>query len=1554
MGLCCVRMSLRSIAGVLLVLMIWPLALYAHNGMQAYAVPVEGIVVDGDLRDWPAEIQWYPFGRVGWGVLGGADDFQGSFAIGYNVRENALYVAMDVLDDSIVREIEGPVYPWTQDGFEVFVVAPHEADVVNQWAIWGNERRAKTTMGDADWQHASTELKQVGQRLYGEWKIDIAGLGEGAIQLQSGLQLGVAVAAWDKDEDGSASYISWGDLDVQSVDQIGDLMLVAGPAKGDATAVDPGVVSGRVVTDKGESFAGLILAVDSDNELASSARTDSTGRFLLRLAPGDYLLKPGAKQGVGAFAPRALAIRAGVAQTIDLVVVPPGSLYGRVLTKGAQTPYADLTVLAHLDGYSEGKATTDSAGNYRIHTLPPGEYMAVPRQGGEAYATGPIVVRSGEQSRADLVVDLEPFLAREYLVVPNERMAEFDEVHREKLTPIFDKYGLSPSRKRGRPTPAGYWVRIYEAASALDLERKVDAIVADSALFPTLKDLGEIFGTSRPDGLIDGDMIMYSARAGIGERVRSGPGKTVAAGPGTTTKARGRTVKAGAGRRQGGWQTFDVADGLPSNTVFDVLQDRRGDLWFGTEGGVSRYDGETFTTYTIADGLAHDWVHTLLEDRHGDLWFGTGPWDGSGVGGAASRFDGQFIKTYTKEDGLASGSVEFIFEDRVGDLWFGTWGGGITRYDGEVFTTFTVADGLANDLVGPNAVWQDRAGMLWFGTSYFNPFDAKGLTKYDGESFTIYSKEDGLMRNRTNEILEDREGYLWFGSERGVSRYDGERFEIFNKPDGLPASGVYSMLEDREGNLWFGTDDGLARYDDAQFTPFTSADGLAHGRVGAMLEDLEGSLWFGTGYFGSGGGVSRYDAGQFTTFTTADSLAHDRVYAILQDRQGRLWFGTEGGMTRYNGERFTSLRGEEGMSHNKVTTIVEDDEGGLWFGYGLWVGMIRSGGGVTRYDGESFTTFGKEAGMNGDWVEPILKDDQGRIWIGTDGGVSRYDGEGVRADSMAFINFTADDGLAKGRVWSLLQARNGDLWFGTEGGVSRYDGETFENFTIENGLAHNTVYALLEDREGQLWFGTENGLSYYDGERFESLTTADGLGGDKIYAMLEDDRGHLWFGSLGGGVTQYDGLVFQSLRERDGLADNRVWDLLQDAAGDIWIATGAGVTRYRPHLIPPGIEITNVVAERELGAVKAVRLSTEQKRVRFEFRGRSFKTARDQMAFAYRLAGHDEDWRWTRERSVVYTDLPVGDYQFQVKAVDRDLSYSAEPAIVRLSVHLPYDAIALWGSLGVAVVGLVVATGYGVRRRRDLRRAELEHIRILEEELEMAQKMQMGLMPTEAPVLQGFDLAGRCIPATHVGGDFFQYFVQEGKLSICMADVTGHAMAAAVPVMMFSGILESEIRHGEHLDQLFTNLNHTLLNKLDKRTFVCFAMGALDPVTHLVQLANSGCPYPFHFSADTGTLSEIEVDAYPLGVRSANVYQVIEAKLDSGDYLVFCSDGIIEAADAAEEIFGFEQTAATIRQGCIEGLSADALIDRIIGAVQTFAGAVPQGDDMTCLVLRVI
>ena len=1061
-------------------------------------------------------------------------------------------------------------------------------------------------------------------------------------------------------------------------------------------------------------------------------------------------------------------------------------------------------------------------------------------------------------------------------------------------------------------------------------------------------------------GLADGVVVVQEPPTGV----------VVAAGE-------GRRVKAGAGTRVGAWQVYGVADGLPSNAVNKVFQDSWGDLWFGTEAGACRFDGEYFTTFTSEHGLASDWVWTIAEDAQGNLWFGTGsPYIG---GNGLSRYDGQRFTTFAAEDGLGDGQVFAIYPDGEGNLWIGLYRGGLSRYDGHHFANYTTRDGLSTNFIARDGIAEDNKGNLWIGTTYNNQSGPPGITRFDGASFSVLSDrvfsgvadlyaQGGANSNRIMSVIADREGALWIGTEMGLVRYDGADFEmVVQRTETLEASYIGALFQDGEGNLWSSFWDGVARFDreDLQagirdstgipFARFSTAGGLVSFGVSSITADREGSVWVGTGYFGRGGGASRYDGATFAALAEERDWAKGAIYPLLETRAGEWWMGREGEeewdegrLSFYDGATVRDFTVADGLAQRAggVQSLFADSRGHIWFSYGFWTGLILSDPGVGRYDGERFEFFTTNDGLASNRVMPIFEDRHGNMWFGTEGGVSRYDGEN-------FTTLWTSDGLVQSKVWSIAEDSEGAMWFGTEGGVSRYDGERFVNYTVEDGLVDNAVYAIFKDDEGVLWFGTGGGVSRYDGEDFVNYTTEDGLGGSIVRSIAADREGRMLFGSMGGGVTIFDGLVFQTLLKRDGLASDQVLQLLPRPNGDLWINTAEGVIRYRPQQTPPPVRIVNVVAEREYGPVDEIELASTRSFVAFEFRGRSFKTDPDRMAYVYRLTGHDTEWRWTHARRVTYGELPTGDYTFEVKAVDRDLTYSQEAATVRVSVHPPYGQIGLLAGLALALVGLVVASGSAISRRRERDRVQAQLVDELEAELQTAHELQMGLMPTEGPQMAGYDIVGRCIPATHVGGDFFQYFPQDGRLTIALADVTGHAMEAAVPVMMFSGILETEIHYGHGIETLIANMNRTLSHKLGDRTFICVAMASLDIATRKLDVVNGGCPYPFHYRAASGEIVELELDAYPLGIRLDSEYNALEVQLEAGDCVVFCSDGIIEAANAAEDIFGFERTAETIREGCAQGLGAGAMIDRLVGAVQAFAGGVPQADDITCVVLRV-
>ena len=284
--------------------------------------------------------------------------------------------------------------------------------------------------------------------------------------------------------------------------------------------------------------------------------------------------------------------------------------------------------------------------------------------------------------------------------------------------------------------------------------------------------------------------------------------------------------------------------------------------------------------------------------------------------------------------------------------------------------------------------------------------------------------------------------------------------------------------------------------------------------------------------------------------------------------------------------------------------------------------------------------------------------------------------------------------------------------------------------------------------------------------------------------------------------------------------------------------------------------------------------------------------------------------------------------------------------------------------LVVGALVFLIVTGsaiYMLTRRVQARSEQLEkansivseHNALLEQELQTAHEMQMRLMPQRNPDIEGYEVVGKCRPATEVGGDFFQYFsVDQKKWVFALADVTGHGMQAAVPTMVFSGLLDTEISYSAKPETLMPKLNSRLCRVLEPRTFVCLSLGELDTQENKMRISNGGCPYPYFYNASSQSVDELNLSAFPLGVRDSSTYEVLEVPLESGDVVVFCSDGIIEATGNGDELFGFERVERIISDAGAEDSNAEQIINKLFSELDAFSVGHEQDDDQTIVVVR--
>ena len=307
-------------------------------------------------------------------------------------------------------------------------------------------------------------------------------------------------------------------------------------------------------------------------------------------------------------------------------------------------------------------------------------------------------------------------------------------------------------------------------------------------------------------------------------------------------------------------ETKDVITSqVPFSMVRNVKQDRNGDILIASYKGVFRYDGKSFTNITSAISSPSFW--DVLEDRKGNLWFGT---KDSGIyccPSASLRTGGKSFLHYTTRQGLASNMAPHIYEDRAGNIWFGA-----SRYDGKSFRNFTTKDGFPSNSI--RLLLEDKTGKLWFGAQGENMF------VYDGKTFTVLKTKDGKAFNNVWSIIEDKKGNIWFGDSDGLWRYDGSAFTKVSQ------RGAYAIIEDKKGNIWTtgsvnppgGRVWALSRYDQKSLynkkpavTEIMSINGT--GMLCGILEANDGSIWFGA--LGPESGVYHYDGKTITNFESA-------------------------------------------------------------------------------------------------------------------------------------------------------------------------------------------------------------------------------------------------------------------------------------------------------------------------------------------------------------------------------------------------------------------------------------------------------------------------------------------------------------------------------------------------------------------------------------------------------------------------------------------------------------------------------------------------------------
>ena len=390
-----------------------------------------------------------------------------------------------------------------------------------------------------------------------------------------------------------------------------------------------------------------------------------------------------------------------------------------------------------------------------------------------------------------------------------------------------------------------------------------------------------------------------------------------------------------------------------------------------------------FVSYMQKDGLIDDRIRGICQDNLGNMWFGTQ----EGV----TRFDGKNFVSFTEKNGLSNDRIRHITKDRSGNLWFGTYFGGICRFSGEEFIHFTESDGITSDQV--LSVFNNDDGDTWLGT-------LEGVTelkpKVDGTWEIIPNPLGNEFSKRSiNTIVGAPNDEIWFGSDNGILVKKGKEITQLNT-DGQPLEeNVKAILIEPEGHIWVGSDQGVTRFEKTKngfgFNQYHSNPNINESEVSSLLQDRFGRVWIG--YLSSK--IVVFQNGWFTEVDVPSTLKD--VSSLKEDSNGFIWISTEGaGLFRcrlssdsISAEDFEHFGTEQGLSSNDIHQLIFDSEGNLWAGTASGVDQLLLN---NRSEIKDVFHYGMTEGFIGTETNENASclDNLGEIWFGTIRGATRY------------------------------------------------------------------------------------------------------------------------------------------------------------------------------------------------------------------------------------------------------------------------------------------------------------------------------------------------------------------------------------------------------------------------------------------------------------------------------------------------------------------------------------------------------------------------------------
>lgn len=814
---------------------------------------------------------------------------------------------------------------------------------------------------------------------------------------------------------------------------------------------------------------------------------------------------------------------------------------------------------------------------------------------------------------------------------------------------------------------------------------------------------------------------------------------------------------------------LSINDGLSQSTVTDIVQDKKGFIWIGTQDGLNKRDSYDFKVYSSlfddTTTLSNNSIKSIVIDSMENLWIGT-QYGLNKYDTKKGKFE-RFLNVSWNENSIHNNVINHLVIDK-GTLWVATDDGlSYTNYlKNSTFKMVTEITPHKISIGHVNQMVMDDNGFLWLATK-------QGLIVFNSKTFKGFMF-NFINKNASNpnvNCINYFDKHIWFGTStdlwsintdsinfesseqsiinvrKGIKNYYGDSSNFENQ------GAVLSIFKDSHDFIWIGTQmAGIYILDPKRKTLKPYAAGYKQNSevfrttsVNKIFEDYSSNIWIGTlesGLYKIGKSSSKQFGLMRSRPGDQNSLSSNRVRGLLEI-EGYLWVATARGLNRFN-RKNTKCKvfnhnpdSAHTISNNDVKTIDVDHLGNIWIATNYGLNLLDTT--TLKFKRFYAGDLNSDSLIYDNKIRSVRAMTDGSIWVGTlGGGITVIDPVSLKVKGR-FLNDPEDiSSLSNNNVMNIFESTNRTIWVATYGGgLNRLQTNKLDFDRVENGLNTNfspLLTSINEDQNRSLWIGSYGGgLCKLNTQTmlYKVFKEKDGLSNNVVYAAIPY-KNSIWI-STNLGLNHFDQKtgVITKYNVNDGLQSNEFnsASYLKSSTGELFFGGVEGLTFFYPdsiknNLLPPKVTFTNfkifnksitpdeIVIDGDpplksmISDSSLIMLSHKHNVFTIEFAALDYTSPEDN-EYAYQLIGFDPEWVFvgTDQRSVTYTNLIPGQYEFKVKAANSDGIWNEKPISLFIKV-IPAIWQRLWFKISVSVLIIIFILLYLYNRINKTKRIQ--------------------------------------------------------------------------------------------------------------------------------------------------------------------------------------------------------------------------------------------------------